>query len=610
MNRKPGLGANALVPQLAMLVAVSSLLAGCGGGGSSSAEAAAATGAGRKAALVAATQPAMSTKSALAEPEPELHDSPDGIGDAQAQSYPSTVAAAAAAVSELSAQRIGDHIYLKGVFTAGSSRALSLTITRASDGAYLQADGSFSSKWHARTVSIGVNDSSPTAFSSVISVPYAPTLNARVWTGNKDRPEAARTIQFAGDDLEAAMTTRAAFSRFAGARSVAAVNRAVSSLSDEQRGRLVDVVLNAPDATTAQRARLKETLLSMISMPERGIYAEILTYAGVFANMGCCYYTGGAVFVQDNLANRDMLMHELWHAFNARYRGANGSLDEGLGIFVFKALDERKGEGLAEAVYGTQLQIPSYTLAAATSPNAKLEEFARLIAKADDSNLPWDSTERLQSCFNQYWSALNRHAPNWPELSRRATSAMAADLNCRTVGTQRLNLQLGWNYVALPHQPRASDIATSMAGLGDAFVRARQRGADGVTRHFLPSALRVGDRLNNIDPQRPFWVYVSRPVVLDSYGQPAAPVALSLPEGRTEVRLASAQAASARELAQRLGSALERIETWENNGTEARWVAFRPELPDYANAFQTLKPGVGYRIKLRRAATVCLEGGC
>ena len=58
----------------------------------------------------------------------------------------------------------------------------------------------------------------------------------------------------------------------------------------------------------------------------------------------------------------------------------------------------------------------------------------KVLAKKDPSQLPWNSTERLTTCFNRYWAGLNRNVDFfavWLPSVAQATAAMLADPECR-----------------------------------------------------------------------------------------------------------------------------------------------------------------------------------
>src|SRR5439155_830797 len=95
-----------------------------------------------------------------------------------------------------------------------------------------------------------------------------------------------------------------------------------------------------------------------------------------------------------------------------------------------------------EATYGTKLYYrdiagnPDFPLEAPAAPSGKLIEVYQRLSALDPSQLPWNSTERLVTCFDRYWAGLDRNVDFfavWLPSVAQATAQMLADPDCRPV---------------------------------------------------------------------------------------------------------------------------------------------------------------------------------
>jgi len=120
-------------------------------------------------------------------------------------------------------------------------------------------------------------------------------------------------------------------------------------------------------------------------------------------------------------------------------------LDEGSALWVIKAGSQAPlgpGESWAEATYGSKLFFrdilgdPNLPLEAPRNPTLKLVDVYEWLADHDPSDLPWNSTERLVTCFERYFEQLDRDVDFVTEClpaAQAATELMLADPGCRPV---------------------------------------------------------------------------------------------------------------------------------------------------------------------------------
>jgi len=245
--------------------------------------------------------------------------------------------------------------------------------------------------------------------------------------------------------------TREQIRAWADARSIADINLAVAGLDDARKARLAEIVLDT-DATGTERDRFLRLIGMVLSHPDLGFYAEIWSYTfiemvegGFFGTCGHLFLSPSAFASLSDTDARNVLMHESFHSFNCVNRGPVGALDEGAAIWIFKAtLAEslHPAETWAEATYGTKLFYrdivgsPDYPLGVAAAPTDKLLEVYRWLADLDPSRLPWNSQDRLTTCFQRYWEPLDRNVDFfavWLPSAEAATGLMLADPDCRPV---------------------------------------------------------------------------------------------------------------------------------------------------------------------------------
>ncbi|MEZ5653880.1 MAG: hypothetical protein R3E87_25380 [Burkholderiaceae bacterium] len=515
-----------------------------------------------------------------------------------------------------SAVSIDNYLYLKAKASDadGDLRRIELQIRRAADGFYMQADGRFASTPYSRYNDVSTARGRQAEFMLPIELPREDGGVMYAQFRAHDRAGHSSGFGFAGfqgNQLPAMIGRgRAAVEAWAKPRSVAAINAAVAQLSAQERARLLETVLDAPDATAAQRAELLATLGSIVSQKPYGIYVEILSHTRILVNANCCFYSGNQIQIRGNSGNRDMLMHELYHSFNERYAGASGSLNEGLGIFVFKAGDQRRAEGMAEALYGTELGS-HYGLRAATNPSSKYVEFAAYLSGLDPSRAPWDSTAKMQACFDRYWAGLNRSSPTWWTDAATASAQMASDPACRPDGMQSVQLVPGWNKIDLTVRPGRLSVGSLLDSVMGSVVSVGQYDANNEWRAFELNRLDSVAPLETIDPDRPFWVVASRAVQWSVYGEAAsstAPVTMHFNPGFNGVRFPIAGPVSAAEMARRIGSSLYAIYRFDNvNGT---WRMYMPGMGNYPYTLQTVEPDLDYYVYVTRSVDACVSDGC
>jgi hypothetical protein len=100
------------------------------------------------------------------------------------------------------------------------------------------------------------------------------------------------------------------------------------------------------------------------------------------------------------------------------------------------------GQSFAETTYGTKLYYrdlngqPDYPLEAAATPTQKLIDVYDYMSAHDPSRLPWNSNDRLVTCFNRYYVDLNRNVDFfnvWLPAVKDRTDQMVADPECKPV---------------------------------------------------------------------------------------------------------------------------------------------------------------------------------
>jgi RTX calcium-binding nonapeptide repeat (4 copies) len=229
------------------------------------------------------------------------------------------------------------------------------------------------------------------------------------------------------------------------------IDDAVAALDPTHRDRLAEVLIDS-NATGVERDRFLSLMRTVLSVRDLGFYAEIWSYTritlvegGFFGTCGEVLLDPGAFGGLPDAGARDVLMHESFHSFNCVNGGPVGSLDEGSASWVF-VVGFRPvlslGESWAEATYGTKLfyrdinDEPDYPLTAPLNPTARLLEVYGWLSDHDPSKLPWNSQERLVTCYQRYYEHLDRDVDfetEWLPAVAAATEKMVADPGCKPV---------------------------------------------------------------------------------------------------------------------------------------------------------------------------------
>lgn len=231
-------------------------------------------------------------------------------------------------------------------------------------------------------------------------------------------------------------------------RTIPVINTEVAALDQTHRDRLPEVLLDS-NATGTAWDQILRAMRTTLAIPDLGFYTEIWSYTtielsgdGFFGGCGHVWLSPSAFSGLSDHDTWTVLMHEVFHSFNCVNGGPGGALNEGAAIWIFKAPvpgDLLLGETWAEATYGTKLWYrdiqgqPDYPLEAAKYPTPKLLYELEWLAAHDPSRLPWNSQERLSSCFTTYWEQLDRNVDFytiWLPAAKRATDNMLADPNC------------------------------------------------------------------------------------------------------------------------------------------------------------------------------------
>jgi Ca2+-binding RTX toxin-like protein len=236
---------------------------------------------------------------------------------------------------------------------------------------------------------------------------------------------------------------------WATSRSIATLNAEVSALSVAERDRLAEIVLDT-NATGENRDKMLRVMKSVLSHSELGFYAEIWSYTLVELTgngfFGGCNHLFLSPDAWAGLSDSDataVLMHESFHSFNCVNGGPVGSLDEGSAIWVVSVGLHQPllpGQSLAETTYGSKLyhkvffNNPNLPITAPLNPTSKLLEVYEWLAASDPSRLPWNSTERLVTCFERYFDDLDRNVDFfsvWLPAVKERTDQMLADAECK-----------------------------------------------------------------------------------------------------------------------------------------------------------------------------------
>jgi hypothetical protein len=263
------------------------------------------------------------------------------------------------------------------------------------------------------------------------------------------------TVRMSATSFEPTLTSlidagdRSGIGNWMARRSIGAINDAVAALDQARRDRLAEVVLDT-NATSADRDKMVRVMRTVLANRDLGFYAEIWSYTfvelagdGFFGTCNHLFLSPSAWAGLSDEDARAVLMHESFHSFNCENGGPVGSLDEGSAIWIVKATFGgalHPGESWAEATYGTKLYYkvffnnPDFPLTAPLNPTAKLLDVYAFLAANDPSQLPWNSTDRLVSCFEHYFADLDRNVDFYavwlPAVAER-TQQMLADSACK-----------------------------------------------------------------------------------------------------------------------------------------------------------------------------------
>ncbi len=267
----------------------------------------------------------------------------------------------------------------------------------------------------------------------------------------------SRIVKMSGTGVEPTLTSlidsgdRAGIRTWALERSIATLNSDVSALDQAHRDRLAEVVLDT-NATGADRDKMLRVMRTVLADPDLGFYAEIWSYTFIELTGGGFFGTCNHLFLSPDawagLSDQDalaILMHESFHSFNCVNGGPIGSLDEGSAIWIVKINfggDLKPGESWAEATYGTKLYYqvflnnPDLPITAPLNPTPKLLDVYEFLAAHDPSQLPWNSTDRLVSCFERYFEDLDRNVDYfsvWLPAVEERTQQMLTDSECKPI---------------------------------------------------------------------------------------------------------------------------------------------------------------------------------
>jgi hypothetical protein len=234
------------------------------------------------------------------------------------------------------------------------------------------------------------------------------------------------------------------------------MNRTVQELSDRERRELAEIIITSP-VNGEMRTNLVEYIADIIGNPLLGFYTELFADVPVKVHpgKGGGYAAGSHISIADGLlkksgnpSTRNTLVHELFHIFNHREKGAGGisALNEGTAIWIFKtAFDDipenEKELGIAEPAFGTigyyrDIGIKGYPkhipLGVPKNITAKGREvYEHILMARDPSRLPLFDREKLQACFDTYFKDLNRNQDfgTYKKEFKKRLQKMLADVN-------------------------------------------------------------------------------------------------------------------------------------------------------------------------------------
>ncbi len=213
-----------------------------------------------------------------------------------------------------------------------------------------------------------------------------------------------------------------------------AMNRAVSTLTGEQKRALAGIIVTSP-VEGAARTNLIGYIAQILDSPYLGFYVELFAETPVGTHPGehGGYAAGDHISIADGLlatpgaeTARNTLVHELFHIFNHRENGAGGisGLNEGTAIWIFKLAfgnipESEKELGLAEPTFGTigyyrDIGIKGYPkdipFGVPENITAKGREvYEEILMKKDPSKMPIFDQEKLQTYYDTYFKDLNRN---------------------------------------------------------------------------------------------------------------------------------------------------------------------------------------------------------
>jgi hypothetical protein len=265
----------------------------------------------------------------------------------------------------------------------------------------------------------------------------------------------SRVVKMSGTGVEPTLSSliaagdRDGIRTWAAYHSIAAIDDAVAALKAAERDRLAEVVLDT-NATGEARDKMLRVMRRALAVRELGFYTEVWSYTFVEIVPGGFFGGCNHLFLDPDawggLSDQDawgVFLHESFHSFNCVNGGPAGALDEGSAIWItFAPFDAPliPGQSLAETTYGTKLYYrdingqPDYPLTAPLNPTQKLLDVYAYLSAHDPSQLPWNSNERLVTCFNRYFVDLNRNVDFfnvWLPAVKARTDLMLADPECK-----------------------------------------------------------------------------------------------------------------------------------------------------------------------------------
>ncbi|MGQ9517809.1 MAG: hypothetical protein ACUVT1_11130 [Anaerolineae bacterium] len=220
---------------------------------------------------------------------------------------------------------------------------------------------------------------------------------------------------------------------------------------------------------------------------------------------------------------------------------------------------------------------------------------------ADDPETPEDEGltpgERIRLTIDgEPAMALGPDEPIWTENG----ALLHVELAVGGAITRTLPLRFGWNLISFDVMPLDTRIEAVLAPIAGRFSRVLGFSCTAGAQSYYPSLPPGMNTLTTMDPYHGYWIYATEPVTLTVSGPEmpdSIPIRLCerwnlvsyLPDGPLPV--------------------LQALDSLEGQfravlGFDAGGLSYYPDLPPEMNTLQSLRPGLGYWIRMNQAGTL------